>query len=283
MIPVEFQYKRANTVEEALELMQEHGSDAKILAGGHSLIPAMKLRLNDPGVLIDISHIDILGGIDDDPDDVVIKAGTTHAEIAASSIINQHLPVMAEAASLIGDPMVRNRGTIGGSLAHSDPAADWPAVVLALNGQIHLYSNEGIRFVEADEFFTGMFSTALQANELIMSIRFPKANAGCRSAYRKFSQPASRYAIVGAAVCLTSEGGVCKNARVAFNGLSTHAFRDSAVEQALVGKELNAENIRAAANLAGENAYVMSDHFASEEYRLHLAKVFAKRAIEAAC
>ncbi len=282
MIPNNFEYHRATSVDDALTLMARHGMDAKLLAGGHSLLPAMKLRLNQPGVLIDIGRIDELRYIKKEGNELVIGAGATHDDIAHSEVARNTLSMLSEAAGLIGDVQVRNKGTLGGSLAHADPAADWPAVMIAARAKIELRSTKGSRTVAADDFFTGFFMTALEDNEIITAIRIPVPPKGARSAYQKFMQPASRFAIVGCAAMVTLDGGQCREVSVAFTGLSDAAFRASNVEAALKGKKPTEENIAAAVQAAGEGVMPMSDHFASEEYRLHLARVYAKRALMAA-
>lgn len=276
MIPSEFQYIRANSIEEAISLLKD--GDAKLLAGGHSLIPAMKLRLNSPAKLIDISRIAEMKGIKQEDGELVIGAMTTHYEIMTNELVNKHLPILAQAAELIGDVQVRNKGTLGGSLAHADPAADWPASMLATDAVIVLAGAKGKRAVKAVDFFTGFFMTALEEGEIVTQIRIPMPSANTKSAYLKFMQPASRFAIVGCAVVMTGNGTV-DDIKVAFTGVSETAFRDTAVENALKGKKADAENIKNAADQAAEGVSILSDHFASEEYRKHLAKVYAKRAL----
>lgn len=278
MIPSNFEYLRAGSVSEALDLLQQKGPDAKLLAGGHSLLPAMKLRFNSPGTLIDIGGLSELKYIKEDQGHLLIGGGTTHADIAESSLIADKMPMIAEAAAAIGDIQVRNRGTIGGSIAHADPAADWPASLLAGEAEIVIASSSGNRNVPAEDFFQGLFTTALGDNELITEIRLP-LNASTRSTYVKFAQPASRFAIVGCAAAITRSNGSCEKVRLAFTGVSATPFRDQAVEQSLEGTSASDDHIEEAAALAAEGAAVMSDHFASEEYRRHLAKVFAKRAL----
>lgn len=282
MIPNIFDYHKANSVKEALELMQKAGEDAKILAGGHSLLPSMKLRLSRPSALVDISGMQSLKYIREEGNHILIGAGTTHHEIANSSIIQQKLPLMAQAGSLIGDVQVRNWGTIAGSLAHADPAADWPASLLATEAEIVLESLQGKRTIKAQDFFTGIFSTALQANEIITEIRIPAPATNSKTAYVKFMQPASRFAIVGCAVVLNVNNGNCEKARVAFTGVAENAFRDLNVENALTGKTVDEANIKAAADQAAEGKMILSDHFASREYRKHLAKVYTRRALKMA-
>ena len=281
MIPADFNYQRATSVDEALSLLQS-GGDAKLLAGGHSLIPAMKLRLNQPEVLIDIARIPELSGIREEGDEIVIGAGTTHHAIVASTLIQEKLAFFSEAADLIGDVQVRNFGTIGGSIAHADPAADWPALIMASQANMVLKSQGGTRIVNANDFFTGFYETALQENEIITEVRVRIPGGQTKTSYQKFMQPASRYAVVGCAAMITHEGGLCKNVRVAFTGVSEMTFRDHNVEIALSGKPFTAENVSAAAQQAAQDVSIMSDHFASETYRTHLAKVYAKRALMAA-
>ncbi len=263
MIPADFSYTRAHSVADALRLLGEHGGDAKILSGGHSLVPAMKLRLNQPGVLIDVARISELRYIRPDGGHIAIGAASTHADIAASELLASHVALFPQAAKLIGDVQVRNRGTIGGSIAHADP----------------VQSTSGRRSIPAADFFTGFYSTALEEGELITEIRVPIPAAGTHSSYQKFMQPASRFAIVGCAAVVTQSGGVCSHVRVAFTGVSDGPFRDANVENALSGKAASADNVAAAAAQAAQGVNLLSDHFASEKYRLHLAQVFAKRAL----
>lgn len=281
MIPTQFNYTKAHSVDEAIALLKQHG-DAKLLAGGHSLLPAMKLRLNTPETLIDIGRLPELRFIREEGGHFLIGAASTHHDISRSAVLRAALPIMHEAAELIGDVQVRNAGTIGGSIAHADPAADWPAVLLALDAVIVVKGAAGERAIDAGNFFTGFFSTALEAGEVITHVSIPKPAAGTGMSYMKFMQPASRFSIAGCAAVITKQGGNCQKARVAFSGAAEAAFRDHGVEAALQGKALTADNIEAAARLAADNAALMGDHFASEEYRLHLAKVFAKRALTAA-
>ena len=283
MIPKNFAYHKAGSVDEALSLLQTHNGDAKILAGGHSLIPALKLRLNQPEVLIDIAKIAELSGIRQEGSEIVIGAGTTHGAIADSALMQGALAMYAEAASMIGDLQVRNMGTIGGSIAHADPAADWPAVLLASDASVVMVGSGGSRTVAATDFFTGFYETALGEGELITEIRVPVPAANSKSTYQKFMQPASRFALVGCAAMVTMDGDTCSDIRVAFAGVSDTAFRDAAVEDALRGQATTAANINAAAaNAASESdRFINQDHFASEEYRRHLAKVYAKRALAA--
>jgi len=282
MIPSAFNYQRAGSVDEALSLLQQHGADAKLLAGGHSLLPAMKLRLNMPGTLIDIGRIPELRYVREEGNTIAIGGGATHHDIARSKALQQHLPIMCEAAELIGDVQVRNKGTLGGSLAHADPAADWPAVMLAADATIVVRGPKGERRIAATDFFNGFYMTALADDEILTEIRLPLPPANTGMSYQKFMQPASRFAIVGCAAAVTKKGNSCERVRVAFTGVSEAAFRDERIEAALSGQPAKADHIAKAAGEAAANVSIMSDHFASEEYRQHLARVYAKRALTAA-
>lgn len=275
MIPVAFDYKKAVTVDEALTTLSS--ADSKLLAGGYSLLPAMKLRLNQPSGLVDITGIPSLKGIREDNGQIIIGAATTHDDIMKNEIIKTRLPFFAAAAGMIGDVQVRNRGTIGGSLAHADPAADWPALVLAADATIEMMGSGGIRTTKATAFFTGFFSTQLEEKEIITAIRIPVPEAGSKMVYLKFSHPASRFAIVGCAVLCSTEGKI----NIAFTGVADCAFRDTAAEQALAGKALDTATIDAAVSASVSGVNIMSDHFASEDYRRHLAKVYLRKALEA--
>ncbi len=275
MIPAAFDYQKVKTVDEALAALGD--GNGKFLAGGHSLIPAMKLRMNRPSKLVDIAGISALKGIKEEDGEIVIGSAVTHAEIFNDSVIKSKLPFFNEAAALIGDLQVRNFGTIGGSLAHADPAADWPALVLAADASIEVQGKTGKRRIKATDFFTGLFATSLQEGEIIVAIRVPIPADGAKTSYQKFEQPASRFAIVGCAVMRAPDG----KTNIAFTGVSNNAFRDPGAEAEVSGKPLNNESIEAAANAAVRNVQVLSDNFASEEYRRHVAKVYLKKALEA--
>ena len=279
MIPESFDYQRAGSVREALTLLKQHGENAKILAGGHSLIPTMKLRLANPGTLIDIGGISELKYINDKGDYLAIGAGTTHLMVETSSLVKQKAPALSQAAGQIGDVQVRNRGTIGGVLAHSDPQADYPGVVLALNATIVAEGSGGERTIEAVDYFTGLWETALGENEILTEVRIPVDSANANSCYLKFPQPASRYPYVGCAVAMDNSGGNCSEVRVGFSGVAESAFRDSGVEDAIRGQALKDETIAAASAKAAEGRTVLSDYFVSEEYRRAMAQVYAKRAL----
>ena len=274
MIPVAFDYQKATSVDEAIASLSVGG---KLLAGGHSLLPAMKLRLNQPAKLINIAGLNELKGFKEEDGEIVIGAATTHAEIMNSNLIKTKLPFFALGAALIGDIQVRNHGTIGGSLAHADPAADWAAMVLSADAGIEVKGSNGTRRIKATEFFTGLFSTALRYDEIITAVRIPDPPAGAKGAYIKFFQPASRFALVGCAVFRTPNG----KTNIAYTGVSDTPFRDNAAENVVSGKALDEATISAAANAAAEGVDVLSDHYASAEYRKHLAKVYLKRALKA--
>ena len=287
MYPPKFNYYRAGSVDEALALLQEH-QGAKLLAGGHSLLPLMKLRLADPGTLIDIGRIDELKGITTQNGRVRIGALTPHVEVERSDAVPWAL---SQAASGIGDPMVRNRGTVGGNLAHADPASDLPTVFLALDATMHItgpYSssngNASTRTVPANDFFTGFYATALEEGEILTAVEVAREQAGTGSAYAKLANPASRYAMIGAAAVITLEGGVCTQASVAIGGLTPHATKAHSVEAALVGQTLSDDTIDAAAAAVDNDLVeqVLGDIHASAEYRRQILPTFVGRAIRAA-
>ena len=282
MIPAAFDYRRAGSVAEAIALKREAAGDARFVAGGHSLIPMMKLRLAEPSLLIDIGRVPGLSGVTAEGGRVTVGALTTHAELEASATLRERAPIVAEAASEIGDQQVRNRGTLGGSLAHADPASDLPAVAVALGASIHLSGGGGERTVAAEDFFRGLFEVDLAEDELITAVSFEQA-AAAHAAYAKLRHPASHFAIVGVAASLAIEGGACASARVAVTGASTHAQRLGAVEQALAGSALGDDAIGAAAARAPDALRdVNADLAGSEEYRRAMTAVFAARAIAAA-
>ncbi len=280
MIPTAFDYARATSLDDALAKMAAAQGGGKFIAGGHSLVPLMKLRLSEPQVLVDISRIPDLSGISERDGKIVIGAGTVHHAVATSALLLKACPVVAEAAATIGDPQVRNRGTIGGSLAHADPSADMPAVMVALDAEIHLRSPRGWRVVKASAFFQDLFTVDMAADELIVSVQFAPVRT---AAYAKLYQRASHYAIVGVAAALELHDGTIRSARVGLTGASSHATRLANVEQALAGQPLSATTIASAAALAGAGlAGVNADLHASEEYRRAMIPVFTRRALTAA-
>ena len=280
MYPAAFDYHAPKNVKEALGLLGKLKDDAKIVAGGHSLIPMMKLRLAQPKHLIDLQKVPGLSGIKADGKALAIGAMTTHWEIESSSTVKSKLPVLAEVASVIGDPAVRNKGTIGGSLAHADPAADWPAAMIALGAELVCEGPKGKRKVAVDQWFLGLMTTALKERELLVQVRVPLLPASSGAAYMKFPHPASRFAVVGVCAAVTlDKQGVCVSAGVGVTGAGTKAVRAKGVEAALKGKKLDAAAIEAAAQKAAEGVDVQADLQGSVEYKSHLCRVFAKRAI----
>jgi len=283
MFPASFGYVAAHSVEEALQLLAQHGEDAKLLAGGHSLIPAMKLRLASPRTLIDLGTVPDLSGVRVDGDALAIGALTVHSDVAGSDLVRQHLPGLAEAASMIGDVQVRNRGTIGGSVAHADPGADFPVILTALNASFVLQSSSGKRTVAVDDFFVDFFATAMTANEVLTEIRIPLPTAGSGTAYAKLGHPASGYVVVSAgALIQRRQSGSCVSARVAIGGLGSGPVRAVATEMELQGKPLTPQIIAAAAAKAAEETDPDGDTYASAEYKRHVAAVYARQAIAAA-
>lgn len=278
MIPTAFEYQRATSLDDALAKIA--GGKAKLLAGGHSLVPLMKLRLSEPGTLVDISRIAELTGIRDTGGRIEIGSATVHHAVATSALLQEHCPMVAEAARAIGDTQVRNRGTLGGSLAHSDPSADMPAVMVALDADVHLRSAAAARVVKATAFFQDFFTVDMQPDEILTAVSFVPVKA---SAYVKLYQKASHYAIVGVAAALEVSGGAIKSARLGLTGATTHAVRLPKVEQALAGLGASAEAIGAAAAGAGADLEsINSDIHASGDYRRAMIDVFVKRAVMAA-
>jgi carbon-monoxide dehydrogenase medium subunit len=283
MYPSDFDYYRPSTVAEAVELLQKH-SGAKILAGGHSLIPAMKYRVANPSALIDIGKIGALDGINAKADgDLVVGAMATHAKVAASKAVRENCAMVADVAGAIGDQQVRNRGTIGGSLAHADPAADYPTVIRCVGAKMVAIGPKGSRTLSSETFFTDLFTTALGADEVLTEVHLNGYGKGTGGYYAKFAHPASGYAVVGAAAMVTVKDGVCSRVSLCVGGATPNPVRCEDAEAALTGKAPTAENIAAAAALVGKAiSNPMSDSFANGDYRAHLAGVMAKRALSTA-
>lgn len=280
MYAPEFDYYRAGSVAEAGDLLRKHPG-AKLLAGGHSLIPLLKFRLASPPVVIDIGRIRELKGIVANKGSIRIGALTTHAELASSAALAELCPALAEAAAQIGDPAVRNRGTIGGNVAHADPASDLPTVLTALGARFTIAGRDGERTVDAGRFFQGMMMTDLGEHELLTAIEVPAKSAGQGMAYVKFVHPASRYAVIGVLAAITASSGKCTAAAVAVGGLVPRPVRASSVEKALVGQTLSAETIAKAASQVSQDlgSDILGDIFASAEYRTAVAPVWVKRAL----
>jgi len=282
-VPAAFDYHPATSVNEAIALLQQYGDDAKLLAGGHSLVPTMKLRLAQPAHLIDISRISGLAYIREENGAIAVGAMTTYRMIELSDVLLQHFPLLRDAASVIGDQQVRNRGTIGGSVAHSDPAADMPGVVLALKADILVQGPGGVRTIKADDFFQDLFATALQPDEIITELRFAIPPARTGSSYKKLENKASHYAVVGSAAVVTLDtDGTCSSASVVITGASVKPTRASAVEAALVGKHLNEATAADAASHAADGLEMVEDLHGSKAYRAQMTAVMARRAILAA-
>jgi carbon-monoxide dehydrogenase medium subunit len=280
MISTSFEYSRATSLDDALAKLAATNGDGKLLAGGHSLVPLMKLRLSEPKILIDIARIPGLAGIREKDGKIEIGAGTVHHDVASSALLRQACPAIADCAGEIGDPQVRNRGTLGGSLAHADPSADYPAFMLALDAEIHIKSAKGERVVKADAFFKGLFTVDLAANEIITGVQFRPVKA---AAYAKLHQRASHFAIVGVAAALEVKSGVIQSARVGLTGATSHATRLTDVEKALAGKPASADSVAAASRNAGAALKdINSDIHASAEYRRAMVQVFCERALTGA-
>ena len=277
MQPANFNYHRASSINEAETLCKEN-TDASFLAGGHSLIPAMKLRLSEPGSLVDISGIDDLKGITRDGDTIRIGALTTHAEVESSGLVKDACVALAEAAGMIGDPQVRNRGTIGGNIAHADPASDYPGILMALGATIITSG----RSITVDDFFTGLFETALNEGEMIKEIQVPALGNGSGAAYAKFFNPASRYAVVGVGAVVSLGDGSCTSCRIGITGAADHAYRASVAEDSLTGSDLSDDAIAVAAVKATDGQDMLNDLSASADYRTHLCGVMLKRAVSKA-
>jgi carbon-monoxide dehydrogenase medium subunit len=285
MYPDEFDYYEAESVQEALDLLDEHsGEEVELLAGGHSLLPAMKTGLSSPDVLVDISGVEAMRGIEIDSDTLSIGAMTRYSEAADSDDVAEHAPALADAVRQVGDVQVRNRGTIGGNLAHADPAADLPGAALASDVTLVAEGPDGEREIPADEFFLGMYMTDLGPDELLTRVEVPSA-AGATGVYAKKPSPSSGYAMVGVAALLDANGDTVNSARVGANGAMDHGVRLESVEDELAGGSLDADSIEAAASHATDNldvSMMMDDLQASNEFRAQLLEVYTERALTAA-
>jgi len=282
MYPAAFEYHAPTSVKDALKLLGKL-KDSKLLAGGHSLIPMMKLRLAQPKHVIDLGKVKGLAGVKEEKGVFTVGAMTTHWEVESNKAIKAKVPVVSETAAVIGDPAVRNKGTLGGSLAHADPAADMPATAIALGFEVVCEGAKGKRTVKVDDWFKGLMTTALKDSEVLTAIRIPVWGPGSGACYMKFPHPASRFAIVGVCAALTvDKSGVCKKVGVGVTGAGTKAVRAKGVEAALLNKKLDAATIEAAAQKAADGVDVQADLQGSVEYKAHLCRVFARRALEAA-
>lgn len=281
MIPAQFEYVAPATVEEALTALAEGGEDAKVMAGGQSLLPVLRMRLNAPSLVVDLGRIETLRGVRDDGDAIVIGATTTHSDVYHDPLVREHARVICEAIEQLADPQVRHRGTFGGALAHADPAGDLGAPVLALGATFTIAGTGGTRTVAADDFFEDLFTTAIGEGELLTEVRIPK-HTGWGGHYEKFVRVAHQWPIVAVAAAVRAEGGTIAEARVGLTNMGSTPLRARAVEQALAGQPATDEAVRAAAASAAEGTDPPSDLNGDADYRRHLATVLTRRAVLAA-
>ena len=281
MIPAQFEYVAPTTVEEALSALAEGGEDAKVIAGGQSLLPVLRMRLNVPSVLVYLGRIESLRGVRDDGDAIVVGAMTTHSAVYHDALVREHATVLCEAIEQLADPQVRHRGTFGGALAHADPAGDLGAPVLALGATFTITGPGGSRTVEADDFFQDLFTTAVGDGELLTEIRIPKYT-GWGGHYEKFVRVAHQWPIVAVAAAVKTDGGTISEARVGLTNMGSTPLRARAVEAALAGQPATDEAVRAAAASAAEGTNPPSDLNGGADYRRHLATVLTRRAVLAA-
>jgi len=282
MIPAPFDHITPASLDEAIRALHSHGDEAKLLSGGHSLLPMMKLRLANPKLLIDLSRIPGLSGIKQEGDKLAIGALTTHYQIESSELLKEKCPLLPQTARVIGDVQVRNRGTIGGSLAHADPAADLPAAMLALGAELAAKGPEGDRWLKAEDFFLGLMTTALNPAEILTEIRVPVLSGTCGTAYLKAPQQASGFAIVGVAVWLKMDGQICSDIGIGVTGLDAKPFRARQVEEQLRGKKLAPSLVEEASSQATHGMDPLGDIHASAEFRAHLARLYTARGIQEA-
>ncbi|GAA1990633.1 xanthine dehydrogenase family protein subunit M [Amycolatopsis minnesotensis] len=281
MIPSAFDYTAPSTVDEAVRALVDAGEDAKVLAGGQSLLPVLRMRLAAPTTLVDLGKIAELRGVTEDGDALVIGAMTTHYEVQRDALVREHAELLAKATDTVADPQVRHRGTFGGSIAHADPAGDLPAPALALDAEMVIASPGGRRTVPAAEFFQDLFTTALAPDEILVAVRVPKYT-GWHAHYEKFNRVAQAWSTVAVAVAVRTDGSSIAEARVALTNMGSTPVRATAVEQALVGGDASAEAVRAAAQHAAEGTNPPADGNADVEYRQELARVLTGRAVSAA-
>ena len=281
MIPAQFDYVAPSSVEEALAVLAEHGDDAKVIAGGQSLLPVLRMRLNAPEMVVDLGKIDSLRGIRDDGDAIVIGAMTIHAEVGSNALVEEHAALITKAVEHLADSQIRHRGTFGGALAHADPAGDLGAPALALGAEFVIAGQGGTRTVSADEFFVDLFETAIAEGELLTEIRIPK-HTGWGAHYEKFVRVAHQWPIVAVAATIRSDGGTIAEARIGLTNMGSTPLRAAAVERALVGQPATDEAVRAAAAAAADGTAPPSDLNGDSDYRKHLATVLTRRAVLAA-
>jgi carbon-monoxide dehydrogenase medium subunit len=281
VIPAAFDYVAATTVEEAIQALAAAGDDGKILAGGQSLVPVLRLRLATPTTVVDLNKVSELRGVREDGDAIVVGAMTTHHDVLHDPLVREHAALLALATQTVGDPQIRHRGTLGGALVHADPAGDLLAPVVALDAEMVIVGPGGRRTVPAVEFFVDLFTTAVEPDEVLVEVRIPK-KTGWGAHYEKFQRVAQAWSIVAVAAAVRIEGGSIAEARVALTNMAATPVRATGVEQALVGQPANADTIRAAAEHAAEGTNAMSDGNADADYREHLARVLTGRAVAAA-
>jgi len=281
VIPAEFEYVAPTSVEEALSLLAQHGDDAKVIAGGQSLLPVMRMRLNAPEVVVDLGRIDSLRGVRDDGDALLIGAMTTHHDVGRDPLIAEHAALITRAVAHLADAQVRHRGTFGGALAHADPAGDLGAPALALGAEFVVAGSSGERRVAADDFFVDLFTTAVGEDEILTGVRVPK-HTGWGAHYEKFVRVAHQWPIVAVAATVRTDGGTIAEARVGLTNMGSTPLRARAVEEALVGQPATEEAVRAAAAAAAEGTNPPSDLNGDADYRRHLATVLTRRAVLAA-
>ena len=288
MIPGSFDYHKPETLEDAVGLLNELGDDAKVLAGGHSLIPLMKLRLAEPTHLVDINGLEGLDYIKEEGGYLKIGAMVTEAQLEESDLIAEKYPILKDTSKVIADPLVRNKATVGGNIAHGDPANDHPATMMAMNAEVVVKGpsapmTDGVRTVAIDDFFVGPLMTALSHNEILMEIRIPEPDGMCGAAYLKLERKVGDYAIAGVAVSLVVDGeGNCSNAGIALTNVGPTPVRASQAQEALIGKPLDENNIAEAAQLAADAAQPVGDHRGSEEFKRAIVKTMTTRAIDKA-
>lgn len=280
MIPVAFDYEVAESVDHAIELLGQHGEDAKLIAGGHSLIPLMRLRLAAPTVLIDLGRLDDLNYVREDGDHLAIGALTRHRDVHNNELVQEHCGILGYTAGLLGDPSVQHRGTLGGTLAHGDPAGDMPSVMCALEASLVIEGADGERTVEALDFFKDYLMTDLEEQEVIKEVRVPKLGSNTGWSYKKFSRRSQDWAVVGVAAVVEKSNGGIDSARIGLTSMGSTPLRASAVEEALSGA--SADQVAEASESADEGTSPGSDDAASEEFRRHLARVWTRRAVEEA-
>ena len=282
MIPPSFDYLRAGSIDEAVAALGEHGEDAKVLAGGQSLLPLLRLRLAYPSLLVDVGRVEEMRGVRDDGEALVVGAMTTHDEVMRDELVRAHAPLLAEATATVADPAVRHRGTFGGSLAHADPAGDLPAVALALDAEMVIAGGSERRTVPAREFFVDYLETAVQPGELLVEVRLPKLGAGWGFRYEKFHRVAQAWAIVGVAAAVRRDDGAIGEARIGLTNMGPTPLRASAAESALAGVAASEEAVRPAVAAAAEGTSPPADLSGQPDYRQHLARVLTRRAVLAA-